>query len=233
MEGAGCGTACCQVDTRHPTGTVSVTLADSGEPCYDIVSPAAWDFIGVTDEAMKAAREARILVFGTLAQRHPPSRQAIRALVVAARGHGACALADLNLRAHFYDEETVIWTLRHCDVLKLNRAEVREVSRMLGASGSEQELFVGLLCEFGTARGVLTAGGDGAWIFEEGVLTHEPAVPGVEVVDPVGAGDAFCAVLAVGLTAGKTLRESAPRAARVAAFMVSKQGATPLLPAGI
>ena len=86
-------------------------------------------------------------------------------------------MADLNLRAPYYDSETVLWTLRHCDVLKLNRGELAEVSQMLGARGSDEDLFVGLLSEFGPSRGVLTAGGDGAWIFEDGVLTHEPAVP--------------------------------------------------------
>jgi ribokinase len=90
-------------------------------------------------------------------------------------------------------------------------------------------LFTGLLREFGIGRGVLTAGADGAWIFEDGRLVHEPAVPAA-AVDPVGAGDAFCAALAVGLAAGRTLRESAPRAARAAAFVVSRHGATPPLP---
>jgi sugar/nucleoside kinase (ribokinase family) len=93
-------------------------------------------------------------------------------------------------------------------------------------------LFTGLLREFGIERGVLTAGSDGAWIFEDGRLTHEPAVPAT-VVDPVGAGDAFCAALAAGLVAGQTLRESAPRAARASAFVVSQRGATPRLPPGI
>jgi fructokinase len=136
-------------------------------------------------------------------------------------------LADLNLRAPFYDDETVLWTLRHCDALKLNREELAEVSRLIGAAGGELDLFTGLLREFGIARGVLTAGGDGAWIFEKGALTYEPAVSGVEVVDPVGAGDAFTAVLTCGLSRGLSLRESAPSAARLAAWVVSCRGATP------
>jgi fructokinase len=142
-------------------------------------------------------------------------------------------MADLNLRAPFFDSEIVLWTLRHCDVLKLNREELVVVSGMLGARGDEADLFRGLLREFGVPRGVLTAASEGAWIFEEGKLTHEPAVPGAAVFDPVGAGDAFCAGLAVGLASGQTLRASASRAARAAAFVVARQGATPSLPPGI
>jgi fructokinase len=223
----------CQSDARHPTGLVEVGISPSGAPVYDIRAPAAWDFLEATGDALAAMRQAGVLVFGTLAQRHPVGRHAVRSLVEAARACGVAGLADLNLRAPFYDDEVIFWTLRHCDVLKLNGEELGEVSRTLGASGSEEDLFVGLLREFGIARGVLTAGGDGAWIFEEGELTHEPAVAEVEVLDPVGAGDAFCAALAVGLASGKSLRESAPRAARAAAFVVSRQGATPRLPAGI
>lgn len=223
----------CQTDAEHPSGLVEVKLSAGGIPVYDILTPAAWDFLEASDAALAAASRARVFVFGTLSQRHPAGRCAIRSLVHAARDGGAGVLADLNLRAPYFDDETVLWTIRHGHVLKLNREELAVVSGMLGARGDEEDLFAGLLREFGVARGVLTAGGDGAWIFEEGELTHEPAVPGTVVVDPVGAGDAFCAGLAVGLASGQTLRESAPRAARAAAFVVSHPGATPSLPPGL
>ena len=219
----------CQTDARHPTGAVRIGVLPSGDPFYDIMAPAAWDFLEAAEPALQAARDADVFVYGTLAQRHPEGRRAIRALAQAALGGGGQVLADLNLRAPFYDDETVLWTLRHCHVLKLNREELAVVSHLLGAAGREEDLFTGLLREFGIARGVLTAGAGGAWIFEDGRLLHEPAVPAA-AVDPVGAGDAFCAALAVGLAAGRTLRESAPRAARAAAYVVSRHGATPPLP---
>jgi fructokinase len=220
----------CQIDEVHPTGLVEVRPPSSAEPVYNIASPAAWDFLEATDAALAAARQARVFVFGTVAQRHPVGRRAIRALVEAARGAGACVLADLNLRAPHFDAEIVLWTLRHCGVLKLNREELVELSRWLGTAATGEVMFAGLLREFGIGRGVLTAGENGAWIFEEGTLTHQPAFPVTVVVDSVGAGDAFSAGLAVGLASGQTLRESAPRAARAAAFVVSRRGATPPLP---
>jgi fructokinase len=226
LRGAGVDTAHCPADPARPTGTVTVDPDSAGGPCYDIDGPAAWDFIAADAAALDLARRARVLVIGTLAQRHPVSRGAIRELAAVAGRGGARVLADLNLRAPFHDEEILLWTLRHCGVLKLNRDELAGISRLLGAAGDEKDLFSGLLREFAIPCGVLTAGADGAWIHEDGVLTHQPAVA-VEAVDPVGAGDAFCAALAAGLDRGGTLRGAAPQAARLAALVVSRRGATP------
>lgn len=226
LRGAGVDTAHCPADPARPTGTVTVDPGSAGGPCYDIDGPAAWDFIAADAAALDLARRARVLVIGTLAQRHPVSRGAIRELAEVAGRGGARVLADLNLRAPFHDEEILLWTLRHCGVLKLNRDELAGISRLLGAAGDEKDLFSGLLREFAIPCGVLTAGADGAWIHEDGVLTHQPAVA-VEAVDPVGAGDAFCAALAAGLDRGGTLRGAAPQAARLAALVVSRRGATP------
>jgi len=226
LRGAGVDTAHCPADPARPTGTVTVDPGSAGGPCYDIDGPAAWDFIAADAAALDLARRARVLVIGTLAQRHPVSRGAIRELAEVAGRGGARVLADLNLRAPFHDEEILLWTLRHCGVLKLNRDELAGISRLLGAAGDEKDLFSGLLREFAIPCGVLTAGADGAWIHEDGVLTHQPAVA-VEAVDPVGAGDAFCAALVAGLDRGGTLRGAAPQAARLAALVVSRRGATP------
>lgn len=90
------------------------------------------------------------------------------------------------------------------------------------------DLFSGLLREFGLRRGVLTCGGAGAWFFEDGALWHVPAAP-VEVVDTVGAGDAFSAVLAGFLDAGLSLHDAGPWCAEVAAAVVAGRGATPAI----
>lgn len=232
LRGAGVSMDCCQIDGERPTGVVAVDPAGAGGPRYDIAGPAAWDFLEASEEARALAAGSRVFVFGTLAQRYPVSRAAIRELAAAAARGGSCVLADLNLRAPFFDEETVLWTLRHSRVLKLGREELLQVSSLLAASGTEREMFTGLLREFAIPCGVLTAGSDGAWIYEDGELSHQPAAP-AEAVDPVGAGDAFAAVLAAGLARGRKLRELAPQAACVAAYVVSQRGATPALPAGL
>lgn len=219
------GAGAVQRDDEHPTGTVQVRLTPHG-PVYDLAAPAAWDFIGADEAALAAVATARMLVFGALAQRHPVSRCAIRRLVLAAREAGIPCLADLNLRPPCHDAEIILWTLRHCQVLKLNLSELRAVSDLLGARGETLDLFEGLVREFSVEKAVLTAGADGAWIREDGAIAFVPAHP-AEEIDPVGAGDAFTAMLACGMTRGRSLVESAPAAARLSAWVVSSRGATP------
>ncbi|MBE2181268.1 MAG: carbohydrate kinase [Chthoniobacterales bacterium] len=228
LRTGGVSTLLLQTDPAVPTGMVLVEIT-GGLPRYDIEGPVAWDFVEATPVALSAVRTARVMVCGTLAQRMPVSRGSIRQLLAEGRAAGALVLADLNLRAPYFDEEIVLWTLRYCDVLKLNDEELLTVAGLIGARGETVELFAGLLREFGISRAVLTCGAGGAWCHEGGRTWHVPAVP-TEVSDTVGAGDAFTAVLATALAAGKSLRDAAPWCSEVAAFVASQAGATPHLP---
>lgn len=220
------GTRFLQKDPNQATGSVNVLPG----PRYEIAAPAAWDFIERTDAASVGLGKAGALVFGTLAQRQPVSRGTIRAMVETACAAGVPALCDLNLRAPFFDEETILWSLRHCDVLKLNREELDIVSGLLGAAGARADLFAGLLREFGIARGVLTEGEEGALICEDGRVSRHAAEAATDVADTIGAGDAFTAVLAVALARRVPLSAAAAPAAALAAFVVSQPGATPAIP---
>jgi len=52
----------------------------------------------------------------------------------------------------------------------------------------------------------------------------------VNVVDTVGAGDAFTAVLVMGLLKGFHLKKRHKNATKIAAFVCTQKGATPELP---
>jgi fructokinase len=228
LRGAGIKDGLVQVDGARPTGTVQVRL-DANGPGYEIGAPAAWDFLAESAENTTAAQASSVVVFGTLAQRHPVARQTIRSLVGQARASGALAVADLNLRAPFFDDEVIFWTLRHCDLLKLSREELLIVSGRLGADGEMSSLFEGLVREFGLRRAVLTCGGDGACFFDQGCTWRQSAVA-TELCDTVGAGDAMTAILSAALALGVPLREAAPLGAEVASFVVSQAGAMPHWP---
>ncbi len=229
LNSRGIGAGHLQVDDLRRTGAVRVMPG----PCYEIAGPAAWDFIELTDGARAAAKGASVVVFGTLAQRQPVSRRTIRALVETAREARVPALCDLNLRAPFFDEETALWCLRNCDVLKLNRGELDIVSRMLHAQGNAENLFAGLLREFGISCGVLTDGEHGAWFCQDGNPWHHPAEKAADFCDAVGAGDACSAVLALALSRGLPLHQAAAPAAGLAAFVTAQPGATPRIPASL
>ncbi|MBR6796559.1 MAG: ribokinase [Clostridia bacterium] len=91
------------------------------------------------------------------------------------------------------------------------------------------EDFVAGLRECGIKRAVITLGGDGALVFEDGTVTHVPPVK-VDVKDTTGAGDCFNAALAVAITEGKSLVEAAEFASKAAALSVSKEHVIDALP---
>jgi ribokinase len=76
---------------------------------------------------------------------------------------------------------------------------------------------------------VMTLGGKGCLVVDEEGRTPIPARK-VEVVDTVGAGDAFSAALAVALSEGRPLREAASWAVAAAAIAVTRPGAQGALP---
>jgi ribokinase len=76
-----------------------------------------------------------------------------------------------------------------------------------------------------TDRVVLTLGAGGVLVGD----THVPAFA-VDVVDPTGAGDAFCAALAVAVAEGNDLVTAARFGAAAGACAVRRLGAEPGLP---
>lgn len=231
LGAAGVDLSAVQTDLFHATGTVRVRPRAGGEVDYEIETASAWDFLEVSEEAMAVAGAAGVVVFGTLAQRGSASRSALRVLVASAPPD-ARRLLDLNLREPWYDEEVLRWSLQQATILKMNLAEWDVVAATLGLPDRHGDGLPALAREGRWESIVVTGGAEGAWIWSEGVLTHEPAVP-VPACDPVGAGDGLTAGLAAGLVAGRSLREAVALGMRVAAWIVAQRGATPRLPPGL
>jgi 2-dehydro-3-deoxygluconokinase len=111
-------------------------------------------------------------------------------------------------------------------------AELARKSDVLIPSLVEAEILTGLeegeamldgLLKLGPARVIVKAGDKGAWYADALERGFSPCYP-VPEIDPVGAGDAFCAGLISGLLDGKTLREAVQRGAALGAFCVSTFG---------
>ncbi len=216
-----------QHDYEYPTGVVHVVL-DDGEPAYTIADPAAWDFLVLTEELRQLATRADAVCFGTLAQRRPGTRETILEFVAACSPH-ALRLFDINLRAPFYTPETIASGLALANVLKLNEGEVREVTAVCKLSSADP--VPELLALYPQLKLVaVTLGERGSALYVPGSEPIRTAAPPVEFCDAVGAGDSFAATLVTGLLAGRRVDEIADRANRIAAFVASQSGATPLLP---
>ena len=218
-----------QIDTIHPTGTVTVAVDAGGQPNFTIHENVAWDHLEATPAALDLARKADALCFGSLAQRSGASRAAIRQLIAAAPSH-ALRIFDMNLRQQFYDAEILRESLDRADVCKLNDAELPVAARLLECEGdSEESLLENLRVRHGLHLVVCTRGGRGSLLLGQGTRCDHPGVSAT-VRDTVGAGDAFTAVVAMGLLRNRPLEEISRAANEIAAFVCSRDGATPSLP---
>lgn len=216
-----------QQDARHATGSVQVSLNEAGnQPKFTIAPDQAWDYID-PDAALEVAlaRRPSRIYFGTLAQRGP-SRQALRRLLTNSSAEG---FLDVNLRDPWVCEEVLRSSLKLARSVKLNDAELRRLAALLGLEGaSDLERSRALVRAFGLKHLIVTRGAQGAWLLDESGQCYETtAGTAVEVVDSVGAGDAFAAVFLLGLERHWPLSRTLERAHQFAAALCTQRGAIP------
>jgi len=222
-----------ETDPVHETGRVTVYF-ESGQPRYTIHQPSAWDFMELSDEWVKLAERADAICFGSLAQRSAESRQTIQTL--AAQTASKCVrVFDVNLRAPFYSGEVIQESLELATVMKMNDAEVPLVMGLLGLPGEDEGsdplglCAERLLSEFPTLQMVaVTRGVHGSLLVTRDEWHEHPGLP-VEVVDTIGAGDAFTAALTHYLLRGADLATLNEAGNRWGAWVASQTGAMPPL----
>lgn len=206
-----------QLDARHQTGVVAVTLED-GEPSYAILPEQAYDFI---DAQSLAVGDYDLLYHGSLALRHPTSMQAFSQL---RERHRGLVFLDVNLRAPWWQPELIESLLTMADWVKLNADELAQVQPNVGSLQQAMQTFVaryrlqGLLVTLGEQGAVCRlANGE--------VYAIKPEA-NIDVVDCVGAGDAFSAVMLLGLARNWPLPTTMLRAQAFASALVRQRGAT-------
>src|SRR5262249_6821999 len=228
LYGHGVDAGCVAVVGRS-TGKVLVKLDAAGRASYEFAADAAWDNLAWSNGLEQLAARADAVCFSTLGQRSEISRQTIQRFVQATPA--ACLrVLDINLRPPFWSEEIVLQSLHLANVLKLSDAELSILVDMLHWRGEDLELLQRLLDRFSLQLVALTRGAAGVILLSEsGERSDMPGQPTV-VVNTVGAGDSFAAVLVIGLLSGHPLAKINAWGNRVAAFVSSQAGATPQIP---
>ena len=216
-------------DRTHATGRVLVTLNAAGQPSYKFAADTASDHLAWSEKLAALAARCDAVCFGTLGQRSPISRETIRRFVSATRT-SALRVFDVNLRQRFYDAETIQASLRIASAVKLNDEELPIVSELCGLRAvTPREMLVELATAFDLRLAALTRGSRGSLLIAGTDESDSPAPPS-NVVDTVGAGDAFTAALVRGFLKSLPLDAINRHANAVAAFVCSQRGATPPLP---
>jgi fructokinase len=219
----GIATDLVQVDSKRATGFVSITLHEDGIPTYDIVSPAAWDFIELRDGLPERAERAAAIVFGSLAQRHPVSGGTIEQLCEV----DVPKVFDVNLRPPFDDPGIVRRSLGHATIVKLNEHELEQMAAWFGLPSGLREGATALAERFGCRTICVTRGGAGSAMLHDGRWTEHPGFR-VDVRDTVGSGDAFLAALLSGVLAGREDAAVLQQANLLGAYVATQYGAIPV-----
>lgn len=214
----------------YPTGTVNVTLNESGVPTYTFTPDVAWDHIPFTPEMEAVAREARAVCFGSLAQRSPVSRETINKFLEMTP-EDCLKIFDVNLRGNFYNKDVLQQGVRHADILKINDEELIVIGRMFDYPGLDMEEKCRIIMHrYNLKMVVLTCGTNGSYVFARDGFTSFKPTPKVEVADTVGAGDSFTGAFTASILSGKSIGEAHEIAVKVSAYVCTKKGAMPKLP---
>lgn len=216
----------------YPTGTVQVEIDQAGIPQYDIKENVAWDNIPFTHALETLAKKTKAICFGSLAQRNVVSRETInRFLDTMQNNDDSIVVFDVNLRQGFYNKEILCNSMKRCNILKINDEELVTISRMFGYLGIDlQDKCWILLGKYNLKMLILTCGINGSYVFTPGNVSFQPT-PMVEVADTVGAGDSFTAAFISSIIKGRSVAEAHSLAVRTSAFVCTKKGAMPTLPA--
>lgn len=216
-------TSLIQIDDELSTGEVLVTLDAKGSATYDIVYPSAWDKIEITEDNLKAVKEADALVFGSLACRDTVSRKTLLTLLQTAK----YKIFDVNIRPPFYTIDFLEQMMKLADFIKLNDDELFEVAHALGSNSDTIEDHILFLSELTNTNTIcVTKGKDGAILYIDNQFYNHKGFE-VTVADTIGSGDSFLAALLSQVLYSEAYLNAVKFGCAVGALVASHKGANP------
>jgi len=215
MTDWGMDTAALQADPTRPTGKVNIQFID-GEPEYDIQQDCAYDAI----ESVELSGGFDFLYHGSLALRDKTSAAALAKLKA---NHPRTLFIDVNLRSPWWNIDHLVALLGDADWVKLNQ---HELSLLNEHAKPDDDLARGFIKRFGLHGLILTQGSAGASIYTD-VGDHFSIAPepDSDVIDTVGAGDAFASIMILGLVNSWALDTTMQRAQSFASETLRHRGA--------
>ncbi len=227
MEQAGLPSRFIHRISDHPTGTVTVSFDPSLGPQYRIHRPAPYDFpaLSATDLSALVTPPPDWIYFGTLQQMSRQARDLTQRLLDAVPA--ARRFYDVNLRVRSYTPELVRTLIQQTHVLKLSHQELPLIKEICGIESASLERFCReSAAAFALETVCISRGAEGCALLLNGDYVEAPGFP-IQLADAIGAGDAFSAALAHGISLGWPVHQVAQFANRVGALVASRPGGTP------
>lgn len=227
MKDWGMNTQGVQRDQSRATGTVAVTMIN-GEPAYDIVADVAYDHIfEATARQILSDFQPSMLYHGTLAIRTQGAQYTLQSLRESLHDSmGIPIFVDINLRPPWWTRERNEILIKGINWLKLNQDELQQLCDRPLMPLEYPEAARELIRNHDIDSVILTIGQEGAMAISasEQHSAHPAWVQ--DVVDTVGAGDAFSAVVMLGISRGWGQLLILQRATSFAAAICQQRGAT-------
>lgn len=227
------------VEARRPSTVALVSLDEDGAAEYRFGVHATADFCFTAAELARIPADIPAVHFGSLASWLPPGDRRIADRIGRLRDSGCAVTYDPNVRPQLQPDPAaagaqVEAALPLADLVKTSEEDLAWIRPGATAADVAADWL-----QRGPSVIVVTHGGDGASAFTRATTERCAPVP-VEVVDTVGAGDAFMSGLLdsllrrdlltrAGLAGidGATVRAALDDAALVAAITCSRAGAHP------
>ena len=206
-----------QIDAVRATGTVDITINDN-EPAFNILANAAYDNIDATG---LPTGPVSMIYHGSLALRDERNRATLQALKSVTR---APVFMDVNLRDPWWEEHELHRLLSGARWVKLNENELDTLSP--GQSDRHHQVS-NLQKSHELELVIVTLGGEGGFASAaDGTIARVRPAAEFDIVDTVGAGDAFASVCILGLLNGWNTGLILERAQAFASAVVGIRGAT-------
>lgn len=212
---------------NFPTGSVNITLTDTKSANYQINHPAAWDKIIVNDFTKQKIRNADILIFGSLICRDLVSRSTLLELLKI----NIYKVFDVNLRKPHYTYEIIEQLMQSANFIKFNDEELLEIASYMNSPSQDLEENIHFIAKKTNTLAIcVTKGKDGALLLWKNQIYTNKGYP-AKVVDTVGAGDSFLAVLIASLFSGQEAQTAIDFACAIGALVAESPGANPKISA--
>jgi fructokinase len=224
MRAWGMETEWVQQDGHHPTGQVIVTL-NKGQPTFDIIPDQAYDFIRFEPiKPLLDSTTSSLLYHGSLISRQDVSHDTLTKICTSTNSP---RFVDLNLRAPWYTQKTISDTIHGARWLKLNHEELAIVSSTQASSiDTLRDDAIKLGAQHKLDLLIITCGEQDTLFVSQDHCEIIPTRKVANIVDTVGAGDAFSAITIYGLLHHWPLKQTLTRAADFAANVCTIRGAT-------
>jgi fructokinase len=216
-----------QVDEKRPTCEVTVHLDAQGQATYTIPQPVSWDNIKFKKPLTQNAKKADAIVFGSLVCREASSRDTLLDLLNETK---ALKVFDVNLRQPHFTLSTIETLAAASDVVKMNEEEADLLLHR--TKGDLKDKIIEFRKKYHVKTICVTRGENGAIVWHDHEFYEHPGYA-ANVIDTVGAGDAFLATFTLGLLNKLPIPEILERACAVGAFVTSQRGANPQYVEGI